>query len=184
MKANSETKYQKLGWVLGVPLRGRRNCRHQRGQGHHRKPTETATLGQGDSESELITRDTAWNWLRPPAYVAVLVGGTMGLMEMGVDALTGIPSALGGSWETFPQDRFPCQAWIQGEVLCLTATWYAMLHWCPWEACSFLKKFGGKLDYSGEGSWRIGGKGDCSQDVKQIIFKKAKWSVSSNDHFN
>lgn len=34
----------------------------------------------------------------------------MGLMEMGVDALTGIPSALGGSWETFPQDRFPCQA--------------------------------------------------------------------------
>lgn len=45
---------------------------------------------------------------------AVFVGVTVGCMEVGVDTLTDIPGALGGSWETFPQARFPCQALIRG----------------------------------------------------------------------
>lgn len=55
---------------------------------------------------------------------AVFVGVTVGCMEVGVDTLTDIPGALGGSWETFPQARFPCQALIRGwgGLICPTAT--------------------------------------------------------------
>lgn len=42
-----------------------------------------------------------------------------------------------------PHTGLPCLALIHGEMLSLSATWYAMLFW--WETCPFLKRNGARV---------------------------------------
>lgn len=69
----------------------------------------------------------------------------------------------------FPPWGGPNSVLIWGFVLGLIITFYAVLGWHPWEACSFFpKRNGGRVDL---GARRSGGKGNC---LKCNVWEKNK----------
>lgn len=77
--------------------------------------------------------------------------------------------------DPFPPTESLHPALIWGEVPSLTATWYVMCGWYPWEACNFLKGKGGmdleerEREEGLEGE--EGGRENCEWDV---IYERIK----------
>lgn len=53
----------------------------------------------------------------------------------------GCPWCFGWLLGTYSLCWIALPVWIQGEVLGFRTTWYVMLCWCPWEACTFLSEY-------------------------------------------
>ena len=70
MEEDSETHGQTMGQAMGVLLkRGRRDFRNQGVRDIGGKPTQKASLTQGNSESEPTTSEPAWNQPMPSVYM-------------------------------------------------------------------------------------------------------------------
>lgn len=92
----------------------------------------------------LMTREPAWGQRRTSAYVMALWHGL--LVRFQAVGVGPVPNALTGSSEHIPHTGSPCPLLTQRVKLSPTSTYYAMLCWHPWEACSFLNRGGGRID--------------------------------------
>lgn len=81
------------------------------------------------------------------------------------------PNTLIGTWETILCTELIWTTLKHGDVLSFIITWYAMLCGYTWEACQFLKRSRGGVDWVTGGKVRggngtRGGMGKCGRDVK------------------
>lgn len=112
-------------------------CRSQRDQGYHKKPTEITNLSHRNSESLNQQPGNLPGTDLGPLHIcdSCKAGSTCRTSNNGS---RGCPQALIGSSDLIPHTGLPWLDSIQWEVLRVIATWYAILCWYPWEACSFL----------------------------------------------
>lgn len=65
--------------------------------------------------------------------------------------MEGVSDHVAYTWYPFPPTGLPCPALIWGFVPCLIVSCYDMFSGYPWDACPFVKGYGGGVDLGERG---------------------------------
>lgn len=126
------------------------------------QPTDSPKRGsQGPIDSEWGITEPVWVCTRSsPHTLSLLSRCSCETPNRG----SGVSLTLACSWDPFPPAGLPRPVMIWDLVPRLTVTCYTVLSWQPWEARSFLKGNGGRLDLEERGSG--GGTGRRGREEK------------------